>query len=160
MAATRSVLAMLGRRCGSSGSSAASSMGGSRGPEIHQALITAAPRTLPLPSIRPPPTRSPRGLRRYSSEFSGRADTSKLLLMNENSESRLFHMGLQRPIGVKTVLEADHYLLALVLFGLTISSGYVMTELWRLKLMPFSGPRTRVPDVDYDNYEDSGEDDD
>ncbi|CAO2205274.1 unnamed protein product [Urochloa humidicola] len=63
-------------------------------------------------------------------------------------------MWLQRPRGVKTILEADHYLLALALFGLTISSGYVMTELWRLKLMPFSGPRTRAPDVDYDDYED------
>ncbi|RCV25085.1 hypothetical protein SETIT_5G138200v2 [Setaria italica] len=40
MAAMRPVLAMLGRRCGFSGTSAAS---------IHQALLSAAPRTPPLP---------------------------------------------------------------------------------------------------------------
>jgi len=53
MAAIRSVLAMVGRRsCGSSGSTAAASFGGT-GMEIHQVFRHSAPRTPPLPSLRP-----------------------------------------------------------------------------------------------------------
>jgi hypothetical protein len=44
-----------------------------------------------------------------------------------------------------------------MLVGMTISSAYVMTELGHLKLMPFSGPRTHIRDVNHDDdYEDGG----
>ncbi|CAO2180309.1 unnamed protein product [Urochloa humidicola] len=175
MAAVRSALARLGRRaCGFSGSSATGSMGG-RGLEVRKVVDPAAPRMPLLPSLRPastrttslplqPPSLPPaavrnlQGWRCYSNESLKWADSKKMLLMKDRCE-RLLSTCSQLPRG-KTVLEADHYLLALVLFSLTVSSGYVMTELWRLKLLPFSGPRTRIPDVDYDDCEDGDDGDD
>jgi hypothetical protein len=63
------------------------------------------------------------------------------------------------PRAGRGALEADHYLLALALFGVAASTGYVMTLLWHRKLMSFSGRRTRVPVVDYEDYEDGDEGD-
>ncbi|CAL4952144.1 unnamed protein product [Urochloa decumbens] len=75
MAAIRSALALLGRRSfGSSGSSAAASFAG-RGKEIQQVLRPAAPRTPPLPSLRPAGCNL-EGWRRYSTK--GRKPTEKL----------------------------------------------------------------------------------
>ncbi|XP_062195502.1 uncharacterized protein LOC133898784 [Phragmites australis] len=75
MAAMRSALAMLSRRtCGSSGSSAAASMGG-RGLEIHQVFRPAAPRTPPL---RPAAFRNLESQRHFSTggrEPADKADT-------------------------------------------------------------------------------------
>jgi hypothetical protein len=62
--------------------------------------------------------------------------------------------------GLNTVWEADRSFSVstpLMLVGMTISSAYVMTELGHLKLMPFSGPRTHIRDVNHDDdYEDGG----
>ncbi|KAL6644331.1 hypothetical protein ACP70R_015939 [Stipagrostis hirtigluma subsp. patula] len=93
MAAMRSALAMISR--GSPRSSAAASMGG-RGLEIHRLLSSAAPRTPPLPSLRPAAIRN-------------HENPKKLFLMKHKTGTILRMFWQRSRDSVKKAFEADPY---------------------------------------------------
>ncbi|KAL6646673.1 hypothetical protein ACP70R_015750 [Stipagrostis hirtigluma subsp. patula] len=106
MAAMRSALAMISR--GSPRSSAAASMG-RRGLEIHRLFSSAAPRTPPLPSLRPAAIRSHEGWRHFSTDNMAWADPKNLFLMKHKTGTILRMFWQRSRDSVKKAFEADPY---------------------------------------------------